>query len=203
MCLCPITALILNFFLSFVTNYQCLTSPASITAKSIQVPIPENQKRKQAIADSEVAAKTSKGAEKSDSNPALEHASAPKTDCLPLALYESINVTLNVPQILLDILPRLTLDPKRWNIELGRLLLHPFTKNQMADVLKKPPSQFTPKEIIMAFWWFFRSAATCNGVRAFSQRLNEIMSSEKYCNQMLLQSIFTKYSYFLYIFSWL
>lgn len=116
--------------------------------------------------------------------------SEPKNIHLLLSQYGSIN-ELRVPQKLNDILPKLVLNGAEWNDEIRKMLQNPLSRDQMNEVLKKPPNEFTPTEVIMAFLWFFRDTFGCNDIEAIWKVGTKGISIIQYLNILpVLYNIF-------------
>lgn len=97
--------------------------------------------------------------------------------CLPLKHFGEIDAKLNVPKLLIDILVQLVLKTKECLAKIVEWLREPIAKNAMIEVLDgTKPADYQPKEVIMAFLWYFRSASACNGIDTFWIRLNESLS---------------------------
>lgn len=92
---------------------------------------------------------------------------------MPLSHYGDINKTYNVPQILIDILPQLKLDPVNWINDIKKMLNEKMlTKEEMMDLLKtKTPAKFESSEVLMAFLYFFRGGNECNRIDKFWIRM--------------------------------
>lgn len=107
-------------------------------------------------------------------------------DCLPISHYGPINRKSNVPQLLIDILPKLILNNVLWIQSLDSMLKYPLSKNRMIQVLKKRPQQFEAKEAASAFLWFFRGVTACDGIGQLRTRLIEASGLQAQSNYTII-----------------
>lgn len=96
---------------------------------------------------------------------------AATANCIPLSLYGKPDPVTNVPQKLIEILPKMTLDPGSWSEELKSMLSQPISASEMENVLRKDASQFWPKDVVMAYMWFFLSAIGCEGDKSLMEKM--------------------------------